>query len=59
MLRAGFRRVEFPLVVAGFWLATPPYRLHGIEWALQRLPARLRRNHLAAVVTGITAIATK
>jgi hypothetical protein len=26
MLQAGFRPVEFPLVVAGYWLATPPYR---------------------------------
>jgi ubiquinone/menaquinone biosynthesis C-methylase UbiE len=60
MLQAGFRPVEFPLVVAGYWLATPPYRLlHGIERALQRLPARLRRNHLAGVLMGITAVATK
>jgi SAM-dependent methyltransferase len=60
MLRAGFRRVEFPLVIAGYRLATPPYRLmRGIEWALQRLPARLRRNHVAGVLMGITAIATK
>ncbi|RWP79957.1 hypothetical protein [Mesorhizobium sp.] len=56
---AGFRRIEFPLV-AGYWLTTPPYRfLHGIERALQRLPARLRRNQLAGVLMGITAVATK
>lgn len=60
MLKAGFRRVEFPLVIAGYRLATLPYRLmRGIEWALQRLPARLRRNRLADVLMGITAIATK
>jgi ubiquinone/menaquinone biosynthesis C-methylase UbiE len=60
VLRAGFRRVEFPLVVAGYRLATPPCRLLlGIELALQRLPARLRRNRLAGVLMGITAIATK
>lgn len=61
MLQAGFRRIEFPLVAAGYWrLATPPYRfLHGIERALQWLPGRLRRNRLAGVLMGITAIATK
>jgi SAM-dependent methyltransferase len=60
MLQAGFRQVEFRLVAAGYWLATPPYRLlHVIERALQRLPARLRRNHLAGVLMGITAVATK
>ncbi|MER8548152.1 methyltransferase domain-containing protein [Mesorhizobium sp. M1169] len=60
MLQAGFRPVEFPLVVAGYWLATPPYRLlHGIERALQRLPARLRRIQLAGILMGITAVATK
>ncbi|MER9082604.1 methyltransferase domain-containing protein [Mesorhizobium sp. M0199] len=59
-LQAGFRRIEFPLVVAGYWLAKPPYRLlHGIERALQWLPARLRRNQLASVLMGITAVATK
>ncbi|MER8480046.1 MULTISPECIES: methyltransferase domain-containing protein [unclassified Mesorhizobium] len=60
MLQAGFRTIEFPLVVAGYWLATPPYRLlHGIERAVQRLPARLRHNQLAGVLMGITAVATK
>ncbi|WP_245502123.1 class I SAM-dependent methyltransferase [Bradyrhizobium betae] len=60
MLRAGFRRVEFPLVIAGYRLVTPPYPLmRGIEWALQLLPARLRRNDMAGVLMGITAIATK
>lgn len=60
MLQAGFRPIEFPLVVAGYWLATPPYwLLHGTERALQRLPARLRRNQLADVLMGITAVATK
>ncbi|MGX5844816.1 hypothetical protein ACWGTI_29360 [Mesorhizobium sp. ArgA1] len=60
MLQAGFRLIEFPLVVAGYWLATPPYRLlRGIELALQQLPARLRRNQLAGVLMGITAVATK
>jgi hypothetical protein len=33
--------------------------MRGIEWALQRFPARLRRNHVAGVLMGITAIATK
>ena len=60
MLQAGFRQIEFPLVVDGYWLATPSYRLlHGIERALQRLPARLRRSRLADVLMGITAVATK
>lgn len=60
MLQAGFRLIEFPLVVAGHWLATPPYPLlRGIELALQQLPARLRRNQLAGVLMGITAVATK
>lgn len=60
MLQAGFRRIEFPLVVAGYWLATPPYWfLHGIERALQWLPARLRRNQLSGVLMGITAVAIK
>ncbi|MER8843263.1 methyltransferase domain-containing protein [Mesorhizobium sp. M0913] len=60
MIQAGFRRIEFPLVVGGYWLATPPYRLlYGIERALQWLPARLRRNQLAGVLMGITAVATK
>jgi ubiquinone/menaquinone biosynthesis C-methylase UbiE len=44
MLQAGFRSVQFPLVVAGYWLATPPYPLlHGLERALQRLPSRPAR----------------
>jgi SAM-dependent methyltransferase len=60
MLQAGFRSVEFPLVVAGYQLATPPYRLlRGIEQALQRLPARLRCNVLARFLMGITAVATR
>ena len=59
MLRAGFRSVKFAMVAGGYWFA-PPYRLlHGIERALRRLPARLRRNHLTWVLMGITAIATK
>jgi hypothetical protein len=33
MVQARLRLVEFRLVAAGYWLATPPYRLlHGIEW---------------------------
>jgi ubiquinone/menaquinone biosynthesis C-methylase UbiE len=60
MLQAGFRSVEFPLVVSGYSLATPPYQLlGGIERALQRLPARARRNQLARFLMGITAVATK
>ncbi len=60
MLQAGFYPIKFPVVVAGYWLATPPYwLLHGSERALQRLPARLRRNQLATVLMGITAVATK
>jgi ubiquinone/menaquinone biosynthesis C-methylase UbiE len=60
MLQAGFRSVEFPLVVSGYSLATPPYHLlGGIERALQRLPARARRNQLARFLMGITAVATK
>lgn len=60
MLRAGFRRVKFPLMVAGYRLATPPYRLlRSIEWVLQRLPARLRRNQMAGILMGITTVATK
>jgi SAM-dependent methyltransferase len=60
MLQAGFRSVEFPLVVAGYQLATPPYGLlRGIERGLQRLPARLRCNVLARFVMGITAVATR
>ena len=60
MLRAGFRSVEFPLVVSGYSLATPPYQLlHGIERALQRLPGRLRHTYLARFLMGITAVAIK
>jgi ubiquinone/menaquinone biosynthesis C-methylase UbiE len=60
MLQAGFRSVQFPLVVAGYWLATPPYQLlRGIERALQRLPGRLRHTYLARFLMGITAVATK
>jgi hypothetical protein len=60
MLQAGFPQIEFPLVIDEYWLATPPYwLLHGIERALQRLPARLRRSRLADVLMGITAVATK
>jgi ubiquinone/menaquinone biosynthesis C-methylase UbiE len=60
LLQAGFRQIEFPLVVDGYWLATPPYwLLHGIERALQWLPAQLRRSRLADVLMGITAVATK
>jgi SAM-dependent methyltransferase len=60
MLQAGFRSVEFPLVVAGYQLATPPYQLlRGIERALQRLPAGLRCNVLARFLMGITAVATR
>lgn len=59
-LAAGFRRVEFPLVIAGYRFATPPYwLLRGIEWALQKVPAHLRHNQLIGVLMGITAIATK
>jgi len=60
MLRVGFRSVEFALVAAGHWLATPPYwLLLGIERAMQRLPVRLRCNGLIGFLMGITAIATK
>jgi SAM-dependent methyltransferase len=60
MLQAGFSSVQFPLVVAGYWVAAPPYQLlHGIERALQRLPGRLRHSYLARFLMGITAVATK
>jgi SAM-dependent methyltransferase len=60
MLKTGFRSVEFPLVVSGYWLATPPYRLlRHIERVLRGLPARVRHNHLARFLMGITAVATK
>ncbi len=60
MLRAGFRSVVFPLVVAGHWITAPPYPvLRGLERSLQQLPARLRHNPLARLLMGITAIATK
>jgi ubiquinone/menaquinone biosynthesis C-methylase UbiE len=60
MVQAGFRSVEFPLVVAGYRLATPPYQLlRGIERTLQGLPGRLRHTYLARFLMGVTAVATK
>ncbi|MHC2576699.1 SAM-dependent methyltransferase [Bradyrhizobium diazoefficiens] len=60
MLQAGFRSVQFLLVVAGYRVAAPPYQLlRGIERALQRLPGRLRHSYLARFLMGITAVATK
>ncbi|MDA9397626.1 class I SAM-dependent methyltransferase [Bradyrhizobium sp. CCBAU 45389] len=60
MLQAGFRSVEFALVVSGYRLVTPPYPiLRGVERALQQFPARLRCNVLARCLMGITAIAIK
>jgi ubiquinone/menaquinone biosynthesis C-methylase UbiE len=60
MLKAGFRSVQFPLVVSGYSLATPPYQLlRGVERALQRLPGRLRHTYLARFLMGITAVVIK
>jgi ubiquinone/menaquinone biosynthesis C-methylase UbiE len=60
MLKTGFHSVEFPLVISGYWLATPSYRLLSrIERVLRRLPAGVRHNHLARFLMGITAVATK
>jgi hypothetical protein len=60
MLKAGFRSIEFPLVVSGYWIATPPYPLlRGIERTLQWLPGRLRHSYMARFLMGITAVATK
>ena len=60
ILAAGFRRVKFPLVIAGYRLATPPYwLLRGIERTLGQLPMHLRRSQLVGALMGITAIATK
>ncbi len=59
LLGVGFRLVQFPLVVRGFRLATPPYSLlRGIELALQAIPP-IRRARIAGIVMGITALATK
>ncbi|WP_244424604.1 class I SAM-dependent methyltransferase [Methylobacterium nodulans] len=61
MLRqAGFRRMQFPIVVRGRWLVTVPYPLLcGLERVVERLPSRLRQHPISHLVMGIVAVATK
>jgi len=61
-LKAGFSHVQFPTVVKGRWLATPPYGvLRAVELALSNVPSRLRipLNKIAQPFMGITALGIK
>lgn len=61
-LKAGFRRVQFLIVVNGRWLATPPYAaLRMLELLLLATPSSMRLvlNRFARPLMGITAIGIK
>jgi len=60
-LGAGFSRVDFPLVIRGRWLATPPYlALRTLELSLLRVPNRFRRKmRFVTPLMGVTAFGTK
>jgi SAM-dependent methyltransferase len=60
LLKAGFASVEFPLVVRGFHVATPPFPvLRSAERLVESAPSWLRYGPLAGIAMGITALATK
>jgi SAM-dependent methyltransferase len=61
LLGAGFRRVDFPLVVGGRRLGTPPYvALRALEVMLSSMPSGFRRKvRFMTPLMGITAIGIK
>lgn len=60
LLKAGFSKVSFPLVIRGFRLATLPYSvLHSIERIVEAAPGGVRRVPIIKAIMGITALATK